>query len=212
MKLGNVLIIGDSYSTYEGYVPTGYAPYYTGHRGEEPDLFDVKDTWWHRVLSATESTLVQNNSWSGSTIGYTGYNNTDNSHSSSFIYRFNKLLSEGFFTSNKIDTILVFGGTNDSWCDAPLGEMKYDGVEEGELYSVLPAICHFAKRIHESLSDIRIIFIGNSRLKPEITGALSNVCERYGFEYIALTDVEKISDHPTALGMKEISEQVLAAI
>ena len=64
MKLGNVMIFGDSYSTYAGYIPKGYAAYYSGKRGCEPDVFDVKNTWWGRLLDATESNLVRNDSWS----------------------------------------------------------------------------------------------------------------------------------------------------
>lgn len=115
MKSENIMIFGDSYSTYEGHIPAGYAVYYSGHRDNPPDVFDVKNTWWGRLIAETDSTLVQNNSWSGSTIGYTGYNNSDCSHSSSFIYRFEKLLAEGFFEEHKIDRLFVFGGTNDSW-------------------------------------------------------------------------------------------------
>ena len=84
MKLGNIMIFGDSYSTYEGYIPEGYAKYYSGHRTGEPDVFDVKNTWWGRLIDATDANLLQNNSWSGSTIGYTGYDNRDCSKDSSF--------------------------------------------------------------------------------------------------------------------------------
>ena len=212
MKLGKVMIFGDSYSTYEGHIPKGYAVYYSGHRENAPDVYDVKNTWWGRLLGATESELVQNNSWSGSTIGYTGYNNTDCSHSSSFIYRFEKLLCEGFFDENKIDTLFVFGGTNDSWSNAPLGEEKYEDVSESDLFCVLPAICHFAKRLSETLRDTRIVFIGNSDIKSEVTGAMKRACERYGLEYVALSGVEKQNGHPTERGMAEICEQILSGI
>lgn len=212
MKLGNIMIFGDSYSTYEGYIPAGYAVYYSGHRGTLPDIFDVKNTWWGRVLATTDATLVQNNSWSGSTVGYTGYNNSDCSHSSSFIYRFEKLLSEGFFERNKVDTFFVFGGTNDSWSNAPLGELKYDCIEESDLFCVLPAISHFAKRLGETLDGTKIIFIGNCNIKSEITDAMRAVCEHYGFDYIALSNIDKLNGHPTELGMKQICDQVLANI
>ena len=49
--------------------------------------------------------LILNNSWSGSTIGYTGYNNTDCSKSSSFIYRLKQLIESDFFEENQIDEI-----------------------------------------------------------------------------------------------------------
>jgi hypothetical protein len=214
MKIGNIMIFGDSYSTYEGYIPEGYAVYYSGKRENPPDVFDVKNTWWGRLIDRTGAVLVQNNSWSGSTIGYTGYNNSDCSHSLSFIYRFERLLSEGFFRENKIDTLLVFGGTNDSWCEAPLGEMKAmeEDIEESELFSVLPAICHFARRLHEELPETRIVFIGNCDIKTEVTEALSKVSERYGFTYVGLADVEKVNGHPTELGMEQICNQILAKI
>lgn len=209
MKLGNMMIFGDSYSTYEGYIPVGYATYYSGHRESKPDVYDVKNTWWGRIIEETDAKLVQNNSWSGSTIGYTGYNNVDCSHSSSFIYRFEKLLKEGFFDANRIDTLFVFGGTNDSWSNAPLGELKYDGIEESDLFCVLPAISHFAKRLSEALRDTRVIFIANCDIKNEIVDAMRASCEQYGHDFIALSGIDKQGGHPTELGMKHICDQIL---
>lgn len=212
MKLGNIMIFGDSYSTYEGYIPEGFEVYYSGHRQKAPDIFDVKETWWGRVIEATGATLVQNNSWSGSTIGYTGWHGKDCSHSSSFIYRFETLLKEGFFERNKIDTLFVFGGTNDSWSQAPLGELKGEDIKESELFCVLPAISYFATRLAKELPNTKVVFIGNCGIKSEITDAISNACKKYGFCYVALADIDKSHGHPTELGMKQISEQVLAAI
>ena len=194
MSFGNIMIFGDSYSTYAGYIPKGYSVYYSGHRAALPDVYDVKNTW------------------SGSTIGYTGYNNSDCSHTSSFIYRFEKLLGEGFFEENKIDTLFVFGGTNDSWSNAPLGELKYDGIEEQELFSVLPAISYFAKRLSGTLTGARIIFIGNCDIKSEITNAMRDICLHYGLDYVPLSGIDKQNGHPTELGMEQICEQILAKI
>ena len=211
MKLGNIMIFGDSYSTYAGYIPEGYATWYSGKGESDPDLSSVDKTWWKRLLAATESTLVQNNSWSGSTIGYTGYN-PDCSNSSSFIYRFECLLADGFFAKNKIDTLFVFGGTNDSWCNAPLGELKYEGIERAELFSVLPAISHFAKRLKEELPEARIVFIINCGLKQEIAEAIKSVSEHYGAECVELFDIVKVHGHPEEVGMKQIFEQVMSAL
>ena len=211
-KLGNIVIFGDSYSTYEGYIPEGYAAYYSGHREGEPDIFDVKNTWWSRLLAATNSTLIQNNSWSGSTIGYTGYENSDCSHSSSFIFRFEEMLADGFFERNKIDTVFVFGGTNDSWSNAPFGELKFQGIEKSDLFCVLPAISYLAKRLKDELPNARIIFIGNCDIKSEIADAMRSTCEHYGICYVALSEIDKINGHPTDLGMEQICEQVLEGI
>ena len=72
-----MLIFGDSYSTFESYIPEGYVTWYS--EGEKPytDVTKVTETWWHQVVSEIDADLIQNNSWSGSTIGYTGYDNAD---------------------------------------------------------------------------------------------------------------------------------------
>ena len=77
MKIKNVMIFGDSYSTFNGYIPEGYRTYYSEEWRNETDVRKVEETWWKQFLSATGASLTQNNSWSGSTIGYTGYNNED---------------------------------------------------------------------------------------------------------------------------------------
>ena len=103
MNLKNVLIFGDSYSTFEGYIPVGYITYYSSLGREETDVKSVNETWWYQLLKETDSRLIQNNSWSGSTICYTGYNGSDCSKTSSFICRLKKLQDAGFFKENEID-------------------------------------------------------------------------------------------------------------
>ena len=212
MQLNNVIIFGDSYSTYSGYIPEGYAVYYSGKRETPPDVSDVSKTWWHQVINENGATLVQNNSWSGSTICYTGYGYTDRSESSSFIYRFNKLVDEGFFKQNKVDSVLVFGGTNDSWCQAPVGQLQFSDWTHDSLFFVLPAVCHFFNRLKEELGEAEIICIINTGLKKEITEGMKKACEYYGIKTVELKDVDKLNGHPTEKGMTEIKDQRLDAI
>ena len=210
----NVLIFGDSYSTYEGFIPDGYRVYYSPQgRAEGPAVtkMKVEQTWWHQVLSAIDGRLLLNDSWSGSTIGYTGYDG-DCSKTNAFIYRFRKLQENGFFESNNVDTVFVFGGVNDSWADAPLGEMKFADWEEKDLYFVLPAICHFMGELKKQLPKADIYFLINTELKEEIATCIQKAGEYYGVETIALKDFEKESGHPNAAGMKTICEQVLGVI
>ncbi len=212
MTLNNVLIIGDSYSTFEGYIPEGYAVYYSGNYRPETDVRKVTETWWYQVMQETGSNLVLNNSWSGSTIGYTGYENSDCSATSSFIYRFKQLVTNGFFKENKIDTLIIFGGTNDSWCEAPLGTLKFSDWKEEEFYSVLPAVTYFLELVRKELPDTRIICIINTELKPEIAEALRLASERNRIQAIELHDITKDFGHPTIQGMKYIYKQVIAAL
>lgn len=211
MNLRNVLIFGDSYSTFEGYVPDGFAVYYSKTKSGETDVRAVEDTWWYSLLKETDSRLIQNNSWSGSTICNTGYNG-DCSTTSSFICRLNKLIESGFFEENQIDTVFVFGGTNDNWANSPIGELKYSDWDSSELFSALPAFCYFFNRLKETLKNAEIVCIVNTELKPEIAEGLKTASAHYGIKAVALDNIDKLGGHPSVKGMKEIKDQVLTAL
>jgi hypothetical protein len=202
-----ILIFGDSYSTFNGHIPPGYSTWYPNL-----DVTTAEKTWWGLYAKETNSTIVRNDSWSGSTICYTGYNGSDCSKTSSFIYRYRKLKSNGFFEKKDIDTVFVFGGTNDSWADAPLGQMKFSDWEESDLYYVLPAICYFAHALKTDLPNARIVFIVNSALKPEIEECMVAVAEHYGLDCIVLKNVIKQNNHPTSKGMEIICKQLIDAL
>ena len=212
MNFGNIMIFGDSYSTFKDAVPKGYAVYYTTEREAGPNITEISDTWWHSLISETGSTLVLNDSWSGSTICYTGYSGADTSKTSSFITRLNRYLEEGFFEKEKIDTVFIFGATNDNWADAPIGSLMYENIEKGDLYSVLPAICYFLGKLKDALPKANIVFIINTELKPEISSAIKEAASHYGIRSVSLSDIDKEAGHPTVLGMKQIKEQVMAAL
>ena len=210
----NILIFGDSYSTYEGYIPNGYRTYYSAQgRTEGPAVtkMKVEETWWKQVVTLLGGKLLLNNSWSGSTIGYTGYEG-DCSKSSSFIYRFRKLKEENFFEKNVVNMVLVFGGTNDGWSEAPLGEMKFSEWKEKDLYFVQPAICYFMSTLKKELPNAEIYFLINTELKLEIENCIKKAGVYYNVETIALKDIEKEYGHPNVAGMKTICKQVLSVI
>lgn len=207
----NTVIFGDSYSTFEGFIPAGYAPYYHKSCGET-DVRNVGETWWRLVAEDAGLNIVLNDSWSGSTIGYTGYNNTDCSLSSSFIYRFQKLTDSGFFKENDINTVFIFGGTNDNWSNAPLGNTKFDDFKNDDFYSVLPAICYFLKTVKETLPSAEVYCLVNTDLKPEITDAFKKACEKYGVTEIAFKHIDKQCGHPTVKGMQDIKNEIIKVL
>ena len=211
-KKNNAIIFGDSYSTFNGFVPDGFAIYYSENERPETDVTQVSQTWWHQVIREANLNLVLNNSWSGSTIGYTGYDNIDCSTSSSFIYRFNQLIENGFFAENEIDTVFVFGGTNDNWADAPLGEIKYSDWEEKDLFSVLPAVCYFLNLLSETLPQAKIYCLMNRDIKPEIVDCMKSACEKYGIVSVTFQQIDKVSGHPTVQGMEDIATSVLSTL
>ncbi len=73
--LGNIFILGDSYSTFTGYIPDGYRAYYTPQgpyyiaensdlKLEKEQVCKVEQTWWYN-LSKDYGVLIRNCSWSG---------------------------------------------------------------------------------------------------------------------------------------------------
>lgn len=208
LNLGNVFILGDSYSTFAGHIPEGYAPYYPH---EDIDVDCVEKTWWHRMLSETTSELLLNNSWSGTTLCHTGYNGSD-CKNISFAARLDKLIDEGYFEQNKVDTFLLFGGTNDSWANSPIGEFKGDNITQEDIYSVLPAMEHICASLKNNLPCTKIVCVINVQLKQEIKDAFAYLCEKYGFVCAKLKDLDLVNGHPTSKGMEQIKDQILDSL
>ena len=58
VNIGNTLIFGDSYSTFENHIPEGYAVYYSAQESPNTDVRKVEQTWWHRVMAQAGLELV----------------------------------------------------------------------------------------------------------------------------------------------------------
>ena len=112
-SLKSISILGDSYSTFEGYLqPDTNSIWYYVSPQQQTDVTSVKQTWWHKFIKENNYRLCINNSFSGATICNTGYNQADYSDRS-FITRMDKLGCP--------DIIFIFGATNDCWAGSPLG-------------------------------------------------------------------------------------------
>lgn len=61
-------VLGDSISTLESFVPSGYSVFYTAEKCAEAQLLSAQDTWWGRVIDHLGGELLVNNSWSGSRV------------------------------------------------------------------------------------------------------------------------------------------------
>ncbi|MBE6201976.1 MAG: hypothetical protein E7134_07355 [Rikenellaceae bacterium] len=109
-----VTIIGDSYSTFEGWSnkdlggnANGYYVYYPT---EATDVTSVEQTWWWQLCNTEEFKLEVNNSFSSSTICNTWYGNTDvTGQDLAFINRVGKN-QRGIDYNGNPEIILIFGG------------------------------------------------------------------------------------------------------
>ena len=136
----------------------------------------------------------------------------DCSKDSSFIYRYKKLKQEGFFTQNTVDTVLVFGGTNDSWAEVQLGAIQYSDWSESDLFKVLPAICYLTCTLKTDLPNAEIVLIINTDIKKEIQDCMESAAQYYGVKSVRLKNIDKLDNHPTVAGMQAISDQVWNAL
>lgn len=211
MGIRNIYILGDSYSTFDGFIPAGNSSWYH-ETYENPDqvtdVFSAEDTWWRLLAKETGAEIVLNDSWSGSTVSYYAYDGRDCSGDSSFIYRFEKSLKENFFEKADIDTAIIFGGTNDSWTGGPIGEVQYDNFKKEDLFDFLPALCFLFKKLNQTNVKNKI-FVLNTELKPELNAGVITACERYGITLVKPAYIDKLSGHPSKLGMKNIKDAIL---
>lgn len=202
-----VSILGDSYSTFGGKVtPSWNLTWYLGTDGNSEsrnDVRTVEQTWWHLLISEMGYKLEKNNSFSGSTVCYTGYGKNDYSDRA-FITRMCNL--------GNPDIILIFGGTNDSWAKAPVGNYQHEGWTRRDLYAFRPAFCYMLHYLKQNYPDARIVNICNSELSQEVTETEARMCEYYGVTNVQLHDVDKQAGHPSVAGMRAICDQVKAVL
>mgnify|MGYP002527863219 FL=1 len=111
-------ILGDSYSTYEGYVhPDSNDVYHYENIG----LTGMEQMWWAQVTQSMGWELERNNSFSGALMCNYDYANYYGPHS--FIRRMDDL--------GNPDVIFIFGATNDA-CAHSLDEAHEPVVALGD--------------------------------------------------------------------------------
>lgn len=199
-----VSILGDSYSTFEGWVPEGYDIWYrtVPPKGRDTDVTKVEQTWWKKYIDQKGYILEANNSFSGATVCNTGYDGNDYS-AKSFVNRTGLL--------GNPDLIFVFGGTNDSWAGSPLGEYVWDDWTPEQAYSYRPALAQMTYNLINSYPNARIVFLINDGIDEEVKNSTKKVCDHYNVQYIQLEGIEKKTGHPDERGMQQIVEQIIEA-
>lgn len=205
MNAQRVSILGDSYSTFEDFVTpsTNELWYYAKNKPGKTDVNRVEDTWWWQLIYQNGMKLETNNSYSGATIGFKGYDGNDYTERS-FLKRMRNIGSP--------DILLVFGGTNDSWAGEEVGEYKYADWQWGDFYTFRPAMAYMVNWIKLHHPNVKVYYIINTELRDDITESMKTICRHYNVPYIELKDIDKKSGHPSVKGMKAIAEQVGEAI
>ena len=194
-----VSVLGDSYSTFIGIIPSNYATFYPNDRN---DVKEVEQTWWSLYTKAKGYSLEKNDSWGGTTICGTGYGRMDSSRSN-FISRVDSL--------GNPDIIFVFGGTNDAWANSPVGEYQYSDWTKDDCKNFRPALACLIDMLKKRYSTATICCILNSELREPINESMREICNHYQVKLVELHDIEKQNGHPSINGMKSICEQLIEA-
>ena len=224
-----VSLIGDSISTFAGYINAGNYVYYPrpeADRGAaDIEVVEVSQTYWWQLIYnyMSNAVLEKNDAWSGSCMG--GYDNT------SMVAR---------YTQERIgnpDLILINAGTNDL---VRGGHYLIEGVEMSEDDAVHPTDAEmeaiFAKaeadytklseslfiesyvkilhKIRADLPDVHFLLIIGDRFSQAERKAIISIAERYGARYVDFlalgrNALEKQSYvHPSIRGMATMSKYI----
>ena len=199
-------VLGDSYSTFKGYVDPETNDLWTDY--DSIGVTDVSQMWWHQVATEMGWSLELNNSFSGSLICNMNAANYYGPYS--FLRRMDHL--------GNPDVIFIFGGTNDVWDGAPLGDYIYADWTEEQLCTIRPAVAYMLDWLKQQHPNARLYFMIDldfcSGGIPEETRvafieSMHVITNHYGVECIDLHDVKKTWWHPNAEGQASIARQMI---
>lgn len=197
-KYNTFSVLGDSYSTFEGYINGVNRSYYPNVAS---GVVDASSCWWYIFANDYRCRLLENNSCTGSVISYDGYGvGTDDGKAESFITRMNDL--------GKPELLIVFGATNDSSVGVSLGNYKYDNFTESDFTTFRPSLAYLLSNLKKKHIGCDILYVINTGLSSGIVESINTICSYYGIDTLQLTNIEKADGHPTVAGMKAIAYQI----
>lgn len=221
-----ISILGDSISTFDGYIPKADGVN-LDHRSRYPQdnlLTDVNETWWMKVINDLGGVLAVNDSWAGSTVSnHRDENEKDFGPDAAMasLTRIRNLGSKGI-----PDLIFLFGGTNDAGKMVDKGEFNKEYSFDLSRYkwnSFADAYCETILRLRNVYPNAEIIvltpsisggYYDNSRLS-EFADLVLEICSYYQIKCIDLRrsgltfDMLPDTLHPNAEGMECIYRAVI---
>ena len=194
-----ISILGDSISTFEGYIPKDYKYFYPQPYG---DVRNIYQTWWMKVINGLGAGLYINNAYGGSTVCNFDEYSTSN----------DKRLEALRINDNLSDVLFIFMGTND--CAS-----KYVNVNTfKEAYTTM---LNKLKTISPN-SEIILINLPISKLytidsQYELNQVIGKCAEDFNHKLIDISGLDMTntlidSAHPNSNGMKILSKAILDSL
>lgn len=221
-----ISILGDSISTFAGYIPEADGVN-LAHRTRYPQddlLTDVNETWWMKTVNALGANLAVNDSWAGSTVSNIRDGNEKDFGPDAAMASLTRIRNLG--SKGVPDLILFFGGTNDAGKMIEKG--SFDPTHSLDLGAVkwtsfADAYCEALCRLRHYYPDAEIVamtpsfsngYYDNSRLS-EFADLILEICSHCNIKCVDLRTsgitFGMLPDglHPNAEGMRLIHEAVM---
>ncbi len=218
-----ISILGDSISTYAGYIPTadGYNLEHLARYPQDNLFSGVEHTWWMQVIESLGAKLGINDSWRGTTLDA---KNATDATSISNLQRIKNLGANG-----TPDVILLFGGTNDYGQLSNVDTFDPNKIpREVDLTtiqwkSLSQALVSTIMRIEHFYPDAQLVvmlptftksYYSNTKLTNG-NKTMIDVCKHFGLPYVDLTtcgiSTSHLPDgiHPNKEGMDLITDAVM---
>lgn len=220
-------VLGNSISTYENYLPAGYAVYYATSRGYTKDL-QVGDTWWMQLSRMSGMSFLCNSSWSGSRV-------TSQSDQSPISYFTSDTRINSLSRAGVPDAVVIAGGTND-WTSGghptPLGEYSttvfddsttFRGAYTMLLYKIKKRYPHIKLICCSIFPRSQGVTVANAAgwTQADANASIEHIAKQFGGYYVDCTGVPFSSNwsyytidnlHPTAPGHKLLAECITKSL
>jgi lysophospholipase L1-like esterase len=200
MKFKTFAILGDSISTFKGFIPPENEAFYPR---EGYDVTEPGQTWWKLLEKQTGLQLVFNDSYSGSRVSKTGSKP-----------EWTSFLSEKRQARLGSDAILVFGGTNDYGQEYPASLDVFSEAYETLVTSLVEKypqsdvfFCTPLRRLRSSLEEKNSQLWSQLDLAQTIRRCVASKDKARLIDLASyqIEDQDKILQdglHPTCLGME----------
>lgn len=194
LKRKKISILGDSLSTFKGYIPEGNYIYYPN---DNNDVTSVEQTWWYKLIQETNATLEINNSYSGSKVSGGVANQS---------------YTERCTNLGNPDYIIIHGGTNDRWQNIPVGTLHFESKdEELNINEFADAYDLMVRRILRLYPHANIMLIVPAVVSDEYTNVINTIAQHY--DLIGVTDLNDYNislafGHYQVAGMETVKEAV----
>jgi len=227
-----ISILGDSISTFEGYIPKadGFNLEHLARYPQDDLVTDVKETWWMQVIDAFNAKLGINDSWRGATVSGDAAVTSGSTGPLAAMSNLTRIKNLG--SNGTPDVIMFYGGTNDLAHVSKVGSFDVDiapdsvDLDTESWDNLADAYVHTLLRLKYYYPEAQIIAILPAHTKTYYSDAklaeankiLAEICQYYNVPYVDLCEAgvtaEYLPDgiHPGEEGMDIITDAVVKTI